>query len=128
MNYEDKKTLKLREEDLPRVSGGIDKTSKAKLLLGVALLGTSSAAAMNLAQLQHKKPASSIKETSQNEPSENNSHSNQNKAISQSNLPKTEGIDKRIGEELRNAPAPEPDPTAEERIVSALEYQNLVNI
>ena len=31
-------------------------------------------------------------------------------------------------EELRNAPAPEPDPTAEERIAAALEYQNLVNM
>ncbi len=52
--------------------GGVDKTSKAKLLLGVVLLGTSSAAAMNLDQLQHEKLASSIKETSQDEPSENN--------------------------------------------------------
>ena len=31
-------------------------------------------------------------------------------------------------EELRNAPAPEPDPTAEERIAAALEYQNLINM
>lgn len=31
-------------------------------------------------------------------------------------------------EELRNAPIPEPDPTAEERIAAALEYQNLVNM
>ena len=31
-------------------------------------------------------------------------------------------------EELRNAPAPEPDPTAEERIAAALEYQNLMNM
>lgn len=49
LNYADKKTLELREEDLPKVSGGVDKTSKAKLLLGVTLLGTSTAAAMNLA-------------------------------------------------------------------------------
>ncbi len=103
LNYADKKTLELREEDLPKVSGGVDKTSKAKLLLGVALLGTSSAAAMNLAQLRHEKPASSIKETSQNEPSENNPHSSQNKAISQSNLPKTEEMAKRIGEEPSRA-------------------------
>ena len=103
LNYADKKTSKLHEEDLPMVSGGIDKTGKAKLLLGVTLLGTSTATAMNLTQLRHEKPASSIKETSQNESSENNSHSNQNKAISQSNLPKTEGIDKRIGEEHSRA-------------------------
>ncbi|CDB23832.1 rNA binding protein Jsn1 putative [Clostridium sp. CAG:557] len=31
-------------------------------------------------------------------------------------------------EELRNAPIPEPDPTAEERIEAALEYQNLANM
>lgn len=31
-------------------------------------------------------------------------------------------------EELRNAPIPEPDPTAEERIAAALEYQNLANM
>lgn len=31
-------------------------------------------------------------------------------------------------EELRNAPIPEADPTAEERIAAALEYQNLVNM
>lgn len=31
-------------------------------------------------------------------------------------------------EELRNAPIPEPDPTAEERIAAALEYQNLLNM
>ena len=31
-------------------------------------------------------------------------------------------------EELRNASAPEPDPTAEERIAAALEYQNLMNM
>ena len=31
-------------------------------------------------------------------------------------------------EEIRNTPAPEPDPTAEERIAAALEYQNLVNM
>lgn len=103
LNYADKKTSKLHEEDLPMVSGGIDKTSKAKLLLGVTLLGTSTAAAMNLAQLRHEKPASSIKETSQNESSENNPHSSQNKTILQSNHPKTEGIDKRIGEEHSRA-------------------------
>lgn len=31
-------------------------------------------------------------------------------------------------EEIRNAPIPEADPTAEERIAAALEYQNLVNM
>lgn len=31
-------------------------------------------------------------------------------------------------EELRNAPIPEPEPTSEERIAAALEYQNLVNM
>ncbi len=31
-------------------------------------------------------------------------------------------------EELRNAPIPEPEATAEERIAAALEYQNLVNM
>lgn len=31
-------------------------------------------------------------------------------------------------EELRNAPVPEPAPTAEERIAAALEYQNLANM
>ena len=31
-------------------------------------------------------------------------------------------------EELRNAPIPEPDATAEERIEAALEYQNLANM
>ena len=31
-------------------------------------------------------------------------------------------------EELRNAPIPEPDPSAEERIAAALEYQNLANM
>lgn len=31
-------------------------------------------------------------------------------------------------EELRNAPIPDPDPTAEERIAAALEYQNLTNM
>ena len=31
-------------------------------------------------------------------------------------------------EELRNAPIPEPDPSAEERIEAALEYQNLANM
>lgn len=31
-------------------------------------------------------------------------------------------------EELRNAPIPESDPTAEERIAAALEYQNLTNM
>ena len=31
-------------------------------------------------------------------------------------------------EELRNAPDPEPEPTAEERIAAALEYQNLINM
>ena len=46
------------------------------------------------------------------------------------------GIDSALSEDeaiskiegLRNAPAPEPDPTAEERIASALEYQNLMNM
>ena len=89
LNYADKKTLKLREEDFPMVSGGIGRTSKAKLLLGVTLLGTSTAAAMNLAQLRHEEPTSSIKESSQNESSENNSHSKRNQTISQDNLPNT---------------------------------------
>ena len=31
-------------------------------------------------------------------------------------------------EELRNAPAPEPEVSAEERIASALEYQNLLSM
>ena len=31
-------------------------------------------------------------------------------------------------EELRNAPAPEPEVSAEERIAAALEYQNLTNL
>ena len=31
-------------------------------------------------------------------------------------------------EELRNAPIPEAEPTAEERIAAALEYQNLANM
>ena len=31
-------------------------------------------------------------------------------------------------EELRNAPPPEPEASAEERIAAALEYQNLVNM
>ena len=31
-------------------------------------------------------------------------------------------------EELRNAPAPEPEPDATERIASALEYQNLLSL
>ena len=31
-------------------------------------------------------------------------------------------------EELRNAPIPEAEPTAEERIAAALEYQNLTNM
>lgn len=31
-------------------------------------------------------------------------------------------------EELRNAPAPEPEPTAEERIAASLEYQNLLSL
>ena len=31
-------------------------------------------------------------------------------------------------EEIRNAPAPEPEVSAEERIASALEYQNLMNM
>ena len=31
-------------------------------------------------------------------------------------------------EEIRNTPAPEPDPTAEERIAAAMEYQNLLNM
>ncbi len=88
LNYADKKTLELRKEDLPKVSGGIDKTSKAKLLLGVTLLGTSTAAAMNLAQLRHEEPTSIIKEPSQNKSSENNSHINQNQTISQKNLAK----------------------------------------
>lgn len=103
LNYADKKTSKLHEEDLPMVSGGIDKTSKAKLLLGVTLLGTSTAAAMNLAQLRHEKPISSINERSQNESSENNSHSNRNQTISQENLPNTEEMAKRIGEEPSRA-------------------------
>ena len=31
-------------------------------------------------------------------------------------------------EELRNAPEPEPEPTAEERIAASLEYQNLLSL
>ena len=31
-------------------------------------------------------------------------------------------------EEIRNAPSPEPEASAEERIAAALEYQNLVNM
>ena len=31
-------------------------------------------------------------------------------------------------EEIRNAPPPEPEASAEERIAAALEYQNLVNM
>ena len=41
-------------------------------------------------------------------------------------LTEDEAISKIEG--LRNAPAPEPDPTAEERIAAALEYQNLMNM
>ena len=31
-------------------------------------------------------------------------------------------------EELRNAPQPEPEPTAEERIAASLEFQNILNM
>lgn len=31
-------------------------------------------------------------------------------------------------EELRNTPAPEPEPTAEERVAAALEFQNVLNM
>ena len=31
-------------------------------------------------------------------------------------------------EEIRNTPPAEPDPSAEERIAAALEYQNLANL
>lgn len=31
-------------------------------------------------------------------------------------------------EELRNTPSPEPEPTAEERIAAAMEYQNLLSM
>lgn len=31
-------------------------------------------------------------------------------------------------EEIRNAPAPEPEPTAEDRIAAALEFQNVLNM
>ena len=31
-------------------------------------------------------------------------------------------------EELKNAPQPEPEPTAEERVAAALEFQNVLNM
>ena len=31
-------------------------------------------------------------------------------------------------EELRNTPQPEPEPTAQERIAAALEFQNILNM
>ena len=31
-------------------------------------------------------------------------------------------------EELRNAPRPEPEPTAQDRIAAALEFQNVLNM
>lgn len=41
-------------------------------------------------------------------------------------LTETEAIAKI--EEIRNTPAPEPEPSAKERIAAAMEYQNLVNM
>lgn len=41
-------------------------------------------------------------------------------------LPEEEAIAKI--EEIRNAPPPEPEPTAEERIASALEFNNILNM